>query len=103
MIEVYILSGVVLILGIGYLIGTAQLYKGISDQFKIHEWSQEQLKILYNQKVGTNRKNCEYRHENGNCLKVGGFCTSVDNKHCVKGGNSEYFGGELYEGEFENR
>lgn len=38
------------------------------------------------QKGGTNRKNCEYRHENGNCLKVGGFCTSVDNEHCVKGG-----------------
>ena len=34
----------------------------------------------------TNRKNCEYRHENGNCLKVGGFCTSVDDEHCVKGG-----------------
>ena len=32
------------------------------------------------------RESCEYRHENGNCLKVGGFCTSVDNEHCVKGG-----------------
>ena len=56
MIEVYILSGVVLILGIGYLIGAAQLYKGISDQLKIvemiHEWSQEQLEILHNQKGG---------------------------------------------------
>ena len=30
------------------------------------------------------RQNCEYRHENGNCLKVGGFCTAVDDKHCVK-------------------
>ena len=38
------------------------------------------------QKGGTNRKSCEYRHENGNCLKVGGFCTSVDDEHCVKGG-----------------
>ena len=38
------------------------------------------------QKGGTTRKNCEYRHENGNCLKVGGFCTSVDDEHCVKGG-----------------
>ena len=37
------------------------------------------------QKEDTNRKNCEYRHENGNCLKVGGFCTSVDDEHCVKG------------------
>ena len=36
-------------------------------------------------KGGTNRKSCEYRHENGNCLKVGGFCTSVDDKHCMKG------------------
>ena len=34
----------------------------------------------------TVRQNCEHRHENGNCLKVGGFCTSVDDKHCVKGG-----------------
>lgn len=32
----------------------------------------------------SNRKDCEYRHENGNCLKVGGFCTSVDDKHCEK-------------------
>ena len=40
------------------------------------------------QKGGTKRKSCEYRHENGNCLKVGGFCTSVDNEHCMKGGKS---------------
>ena len=52
MIEVYILSGVVLILGIGYLIGASQLYKGISDQQMIHEWSQEQLEILHSQKGG---------------------------------------------------
>ena len=30
----------------------------------------------------TPRTNCQFRHENGNCLKVGGFCTSVDDKHC---------------------
>lgn len=42
------------------------------------------------QKGSINRKNCEYRHENGNCLKVGGFCTSVDDEHCVKGGSDEY-------------
>lgn len=30
------------------------------------------------------RKDCEYRHKNGNCLKVGGFCTSVNDKHCEK-------------------
>lgn len=29
-------------------------------------------------------KNCEYRHENGNCLFVGGFCTSVNKEHCIK-------------------
>ena len=28
------------------------------------------------------RKNCSNRHENGNCLAVGGFCTSVDDKYC---------------------
>ena len=28
------------------------------------------------------RKNCPHRHENGNCLSVGGFCLAVDNKHC---------------------
>lgn len=28
------------------------------------------------------RKNCKYRHENGNCLAVGGFCLSVDDEHC---------------------
>ena len=56
MIEVYILSGVVLILGIGYLIGAALLYKGISNLLKIfemiHEWSQEQLEILHSQRGG---------------------------------------------------
>lgn len=30
------------------------------------------------------RFNCQYRHENGNCLRIGGFCTSVDNKYCPK-------------------
>lgn len=25
---------------------------------------------------------CQYLHENGNCLKVGGFYSSIDNKHC---------------------
>lgn len=28
------------------------------------------------------RQNCKYRHENGNCLAVGGFCLSVDDEHC---------------------
>ena len=28
------------------------------------------------------RLDCQYRHENGNCLKVGGFCTSIDDKYC---------------------
>lgn len=28
------------------------------------------------------RKNCPYRHENGNCLPIGGFCLSVDDKYC---------------------
>ena len=28
------------------------------------------------------RKNCKYRHDNGNCLKVGGFCLAVDDEHC---------------------
>ena len=28
------------------------------------------------------RKNCPHRHENGNCLSVGGFCLAVDDKHC---------------------
>lgn len=27
---------------------------------------------------------CGYRHENGNCLKAGGFCTSVPLSHCQK-------------------
>ena len=42
----------------------------------------------------TVRQDCEYRHENGNCLKVGGFCTAVDDKHCYKcamnGSGSKY-------------
>ena len=28
------------------------------------------------------RKNCPYRHENGNCLPVGGFCTAVSDEYC---------------------
>lgn len=27
---------------------------------------------------------CEYLHENGNCLKVGGFFSSVADKDCVR-------------------
>jgi hypothetical protein len=27
-------------------------------------------------------KHCEFLHENGNCLKVGGYFTAVDNKNC---------------------
>lgn len=30
------------------------------------------------------RKNCKYRHDNGNCLKVGGFCLAVDDEHCER-------------------
>lgn len=28
------------------------------------------------------RENCPYRHENGNCLPIGGFCLSVSDKEC---------------------
>ena len=34
-------------------------------------------------------KNCEYLHENGNCLKVGGFYSAVDDKDCIKKGSAE--------------
>lgn len=30
------------------------------------------------------RKNCKYRHDNGNCLKIGGFCLAVDDEYCIK-------------------
>ena len=29
------------------------------------------------------KKPCSCRHENGNCLPVGGFCTSVPTEYCV--------------------
>lgn len=29
-------------------------------------------------------KDCEYLHENGNCLKYGGFYNSISNKICSK-------------------
>ena len=35
------------------------------------------------------RKDCPMRHENGNCLPVGGFCTSVNDEIC-KGLKSVY-------------
>ena len=28
------------------------------------------------------RQNCPFRHENGNCLAIGGFCLSVPNNNC---------------------
>lgn len=28
------------------------------------------------------RKNCPLRHENGNCLPCGGFCTAVNDAIC---------------------
>ena len=32
--------------------------------------------------VITDRKNCPMRHENGNCLPAGRFCTAVNNEIC---------------------
>lgn len=32
---------------------------------------------------------CEYLHPNGNCLKVGGFYSSVADKDCVKVGKKD--------------
>lgn len=39
-------------------------------------------KCTYKTKHSDDRKNCPHRHENGNCLSVGGFCLAVDDKHC---------------------
>lgn len=30
------------------------------------------------------RENCPYRHANGNCLPVGGFCLAVADEYCPK-------------------
>lgn len=27
---------------------------------------------------------CEFLHQNGNCLKIGGFYSSIDNKYCPR-------------------
>ena len=35
-----------------------------------------------NQLENKQRKDCPYRHENGNCLPIGGFCLSVSDKDC---------------------
>lgn len=32
--------------------------------------------------MDVNRQDCPMRHENGNCLPCGGFCTSVNNEIC---------------------
>lgn len=29
------------------------------------------------------KKNCPMRHENGNCLPMGGFCTAVNDEICM--------------------
>ena len=34
-------------------------------------------------KSSKDRSGCIHRHENGNCLVVGGFCTAVDDKYCL--------------------
>lgn len=39
-------------------------------------------KCTYKTVHSDDRKNCPNRHENGNCLSVGGFCLAVDDKHC---------------------
>lgn len=33
--------------------------------------------------VTNKRKRCKMRHENGNCLPCGGFCTSVNDEICT--------------------
>ena len=32
--------------------------------------------------IYNNREDCTMRHENGNCLPCGGFCTAVNNEIC---------------------
>lgn len=39
-------------------------------------------------------RECEYLHENGNCLKVGGFFSSVSDKDCPKEKDEILGGGE---------
>ena len=45
------------------------------------EKMREAIKAL-EQETCEDRRNCPHRHENGNCLSVGGFCMAVDDKHC---------------------
>lgn len=33
--------------------------------------------------MGEIRKECPMRHENGNCLPAGGFCTAVNELICI--------------------
>ena len=33
--------------------------------------------------ICNNRKDCLMRHENGNCLMIGGFCTAVSDTICT--------------------
>ena len=35
-----------------------------------------------NQFENKQRNGCPYRHENGNCLPIGGFCLAVTDNHC---------------------
>ena len=32
--------------------------------------------------ICNNREDCVMRHENGNCLPIGGFCTAVNDAIC---------------------
>lgn len=44
-------------------------------------------------KDAISRQQCIHRHENGNCLVIGGFCTSVTDKYCPN------FGAKMAESE----
>lgn len=42
--------------------------------------------------VNENRKNCPMRHDNGNCLPCGGFCTAVNDAICEALHNAYRYG-----------
>ena len=69
--------------GCGKFVCTAECVSTVIENSDVIAW--QPLPAPYQ----PTRKNCRNRHENGNCLAVGGFCTAVDDKYCKYQPNEE--------------
>jgi hypothetical protein len=73
-----------------YSIGTAEELRESMQELQIYKENEKRNLSRMDRLMDE----CSYRHENGNCLRVGGFCTSVPLSHCqrYKDWYKEYMG-----------